>query len=124
MSVAVLVSGALFRAPERKTSQAGKSYVRATLKVQSTTDNGSDFWSLMVFSETTGTALLELADGDRVAVQGTLKVGIYNNKVQRTCFVDQVLPLRAKKKRQAKLETAADTTAGTSEPPFDDAIPF
>ena len=32
MSVAVLVSGTIFREPQQRTSQAGKSYVTTTVK--------------------------------------------------------------------------------------------
>jgi hypothetical protein len=50
MSAFALVSGALFRAPEQKTSKAGKPYVLATVKVAA--DNSVDFWTIMGFGET------------------------------------------------------------------------
>lgn len=123
MTVAALISGVLYRAPGRRTSQSGKAFVRATIKVQSSTDSGSDFWSVLAFGDTSSAALLELQDGDRLAVQGALKLEIYNGKISRTLFADQVLPLRAKKKRKDKPEPAT-ATRESSTAPFDDALPF
>lgn len=119
MSVSVLVSGALFRQPEQRTSQNGKAYVRATLK---TSGAESEFWSLMSFSSTASSALLELQDGDRLAAQGSLKVELYQGKISRTIFVDQVMALRAKKKRRDDKPPDAKTAEPES-PPFDDSIP-
>jgi hypothetical protein len=40
MTVHMLVSGSLFRAPEQRTSQAGKSYVVATIKAAAAETQG------------------------------------------------------------------------------------
>jgi single-stranded DNA-binding protein len=121
MTASILVSGALFRAPERKTSSNGKSFIRATLKTQSSTDaNGADFWSLLCFSETAGAELIELTDGDRLAVVGALKLELYQGRISRTIFVDRVLALR--KQRKAKPDTIKP--ASNSEPDFNDPIGF
>jgi single-stranded DNA-binding protein len=124
MSASVLIKGPLFRAPESKTSSGGKSYVRAAIKVQSATDNGVDWWSVMALGETARAALADLQDGDHLAVQGAMKLEIYNGKVQRTVFADQVLPLRTRKPRKDKPVATNNTTGTSKQPPFDDPINF
>jgi hypothetical protein len=126
MSASVLVRGALFRAPEGRTSSGGRPLVRATIKAQSATDNNAvDYWNLLVFSESTREQLMELRDGDHhLAVQGPLKLEIFNGKLQRTVFVDQVLALRTKKKRKEKPEPSRPDPKATMETDLDDPIPF
>src|SRR5258705_7049123 len=92
MSVAVLISGSLFKVPEQKTSQAGRRFVSATLKVGG--ESGSDFWSVLAFGDTAGAELMLLGLNERVAVQGSLKLELYNGKISRSVFVDHVMPLR------------------------------
>jgi single-stranded DNA-binding protein len=97
MSAFALVSGALFRAPELKSSKAGKSYVLATVKV--TADNNVDFWTIMGFSETVQTELLRLGEGDKLSAQGSFKVEPYTardgqTRINRTLFADHILALR------------------------------
>ena len=55
----ILVSGELFRNPERKTSQSGKTYVKATIKMLGA-DNSAEFWNIMCFSESVADELMEL----------------------------------------------------------------
>jgi len=133
MNVAVLISGSLFRAPEERTSQAGRCFVSATLKVGGENCD-AEFWSLMVFSESAQAELLRLGIGDALSAQGKLKLELYNGKISRTCFVDSVLPLRAppkerKPKTPAPGSKAADQLVKRSlllDAPalFDDDIPF
>lgn len=118
----VLVSGELFRDPERKTSQGGKTYVRCTIKTQGA-DNAAEFWSVMSFSETASAELLELHAGERLAVQGQLKLDLYQGKISRTVFASAVLTLRQKKKPKEKPTEQPKGTA-IERPPFDDSIPF
>jgi single-stranded DNA-binding protein len=128
MSCSVLIKGSLFRDPESKTSSSGNAFVKATIKVAGGTDGKSDFWSVMCFSETAKAALLDLRDGDHCAIQGALKVEIYNNKISRSVFADQVLALRVKKKRAEKsaldAKPSAVKSAKTESLPFNDDIPF
>jgi single-stranded DNA-binding protein len=98
MSVAVLISGSLFKLPEQRTSQAGRRFVSATLKVGGESGN-AEFWSVLAFGDTAGTDLMLLGLNERVAVQGSLKVELYTandgkTKISRTCFADHVMALR------------------------------
>lgn len=70
MSVAVLVSGTLFKEPTQRTSQAGKSYVVTTIKATTIDNSSSDFWSVLAFGDTAGAELMRLAVGERVTIQG------------------------------------------------------
>jgi single-stranded DNA-binding protein len=133
MSVAILVSGSLFKAPELKTSKSGKTYATASIRTASA-DNitTADFWNLLVFSETASTELMRLSEGEKLAAQGSLKLEIYNGKISRTVFVDAILPLRRERKPKAASASAASAKkpAPTSQeqastnPDFDDPIPF
>lgn len=95
MSVAVLITGTLFKEPQQRTSQAGKRYVTASIRTASADNTAADFWNLLVFSTSVQEELLRLSEGDKLAVQGSLKLEIYNGKISRSVFVDAILPLRA-----------------------------
>lgn len=146
MSAAVLISGTIFRAPERRVSKAGKPFVSATVKVRD--GDGFQFWRLIAFSESIGDELLRLCDGDSVSVQGALRAEPYEKDGQTrigfTLIASQVLVLRgAKKKAQApdRSSKAADRRedrtpepskrhamdrygGGCADPALDDEIPF
>lgn len=139
MSTSVLVTGSLFRSPEQKTSSSGKRYVKATLRAATGDNSPSEFWDLLCFSEAAGAELMRLGDGDRLAAQGSLKIDLYQpeNKaprIQRTVFVDNVLPLRPKPKEK-KPKATTPAPAERTPPPqptsiipaadgLDDDIPF
>lgn len=131
MSVFVLVSGALFKNPELKTSKSGKTYATASIRTASADNSTADFWNLMIFSTSVQEELLRLSEGDKLAAQGSLKLEIYNGKISRTVFVDHILPLhqppKERKPKAAKAPTAQETTTTTTtaaSPTFDDEIPF
>jgi len=133
MSVHVLITGTLFRTPEQKTSASGKAYVRATLKVQAGNNGEADFWSVLSFSETASAELLRLSDGDRVSLQGSMKLDVYTKgaepKISRTVFADHVLALRSapKPRKQKAAAPKPPATGATNIVPdcdLDDSIPF
>ena len=133
MSVAVLVSGTIFREAQQRTSQSGKRYVTTTLKAAAADNASSDFWSILCFSETAGAELLRLTLNERVTIQGSLKLEIFEKdghaRISRTIFADHVMALRAppkerKPKAAAKAEPAAQESTSTGAAPFDDGIPF
>ena len=124
MSAFVLITGALSRAPELKTSKSGKAYVTATIKVAA--DNAAEFWSVLVFSESTQAELLRLVEGDKVSVQGALKVEPYTardgqTRINRTVFADHVLALRQPPRER---KPRADNSTQTVDPSLNDSIPF
>jgi len=134
MSVAILISGSIFREPQQRTSQSGKRYVTTTIKAAAADNTTSDFWSVLAFGDTASAELLRLAVGERVAIQGGLKLEVYTandgqTKVSRTIFVDHVLAVRQppkERKPKAKATASHDqpTTSTATDPDLDDSIPF
>ncbi len=140
MTVAVLISGSLFRAPEQRTSQASRRFVSATIKVGGE-NRDAEFWSALAFGTTAGEELMRLAVGERLAVQGGLKIETYvandgTTKISRTIFCDHVMALRQPPKERKPKATREPATAGppssdvegpTERAPssfYDDDIPF
>ena len=132
MTVAILISGSIFKEPTQRTSQAGRRFVVTTLKAAA--DNStSDFWSVLCFSESAGAELMRLGINERVTIQGSLKLELYEKngdaKIGRTIFADHVMALRQppkeRKPKAAKAPTSQETTTTTAtDPDLDDSIPF
>jgi single-stranded DNA-binding protein len=131
MSAYALVAGSLFRAPEQRTSKAGKCFVSATVKTRD--GESTTFWKIVSFSETVQADLLRLDDGEALSVQGSLKVEIYtpaagDAKVSLTIFADNVSTLRRPRKPSStKLKPSTpsrSSSAPTTAPAFDDDLPF
>jgi single-stranded DNA-binding protein len=125
MTVFALVSGSLFRAPEKKTSKSGKDYVTATIRAKD--GDASQFWRVTAFSESAQAELMRLVDGDAVSVQGPLKVETYEKdgatKLSLSVVADRVLALRQPPKaRKAPKDRGAPYRGGAAA--FDDSIPF
>jgi single-stranded DNA-binding protein len=136
MSVAVLISGSIFRQPEQRTSQSGKRYVTTTIKAAAADNSASDFWNALAFGDTAGAELMRLGVNERIAVQGSLKLETYTKdgetKISRTVFVDSVLALRAPPREKRPKKPAAPeglpiepvNIVPAAAPAFDDDIPF
>ncbi len=133
MTIAILIAGSLFRAPEIKTSGGGKAYVRASVRAAAEGE-ASEFWTVLAFGDTARAELMRLHDGDKLSVQGKLKLDLYEkdgqSRIGRTIFADHVLALRAppreRKPKQPQnrptntLPPAEQTRGGD----LDDDIPF
>ncbi|MGD9656203.1 MAG: single-stranded DNA-binding protein [Methylocystis sp.] len=109
MTAHALITGAVFRSPERKISRGGKPYVSATIKCRD--GEGSQFWRVTIFSESAGEEMMRLADGDSVSAQGALRAEIYRPddgepRLSLSLVADHVLALRQPKKSREK---AADS---------------
>jgi hypothetical protein len=109
MTISVMITGSLWREPAQKTSKAGKPFVAATVKVAA--DNETQFWTALAFGETTQADLMRLAEGEKLAVQGALKIEAKIQdgavKIYRTVFVDAVLSLKpAPRERKSKADKA------------------
>lgn len=74
-----LVSGKLYGTATIRTGQSGKTFV--TCKVRAAVDAGESlFVNVISFGTTAGNALLALADGDPVALAGTLTPKAWTDK--------------------------------------------
>jgi single-stranded DNA-binding protein len=128
VSATVLVSGRLWREPERKTSRDGKSYASATIR----DGHGDDaqWWKLLTFSETATEELLSLHDGDGVAASGSFKAEIYDRgggaRISLTIFADRLISARRQKREKAQERKAGPQPIDGVEAqrPFDDEIPL
>jgi single-stranded DNA-binding protein len=128
MSATVLISGKLWRDPERKLTKAGKPYAIATIR-----DGQGDeatWWRLFAFSEASCAELLGLHDGDAVAASGNFKAEVYDGRdgarISLTVLADRVISATRQKRDKARIRqtdrrsTAID--ANDSQRPFDDEV--
>ncbi|ACB96726.1 single-stranded DNA-binding protein [Beijerinckia indica] len=129
MSAVVLVSGTLFRAPERKTSKAGRSYVSTTLREREGTE--ARFWQVTAFSDHVIEEFLRLSEGDAIAVQGQFRAELYDStngpRISLSVVADHVLVLnQPKKKREPKPPDRKNSQpVRYGDPrPFDDDVSF
>jgi single-stranded DNA-binding protein len=103
MTAHVLVSGALFRPLEQRTSKASKPFVTATIRVKDgdpSTGSGqaSQWWKVVAFSESVQAELMRLTDGDAISVQGVFRAEFYDKdgekRLSLSIVADHVLALR------------------------------
>ena len=104
MSATVLISGKLWRDPERKLTKAGKPYVTATIRDGQGDD--ATWWRLFAFWEAGCAELLGLHDGDGVAASGTFKAELYDGRdgvrISLTVLADRVISARRQKHEKDK----------------------
>jgi single-stranded DNA-binding protein len=126
MSAFAIVTGSLFRAPEQRTSKAGKPFVTATIRAKD--GETTLWWKVVAFSDSTQAELMRLVDGDGVSVQGSFKAEMYTPeggepKLSLSIIADRALALRQPpKERKAPKEPEASYRGGAAA--FDDSIPF
>jgi single-stranded DNA-binding protein len=116
-----LVNGQLFRAPEQKTSKAGKPFVTATIRAKD--GEALQWWKVAAFSESAQAEIMRLSEGDVVSVQGSLKAELYTPeggepRVSLSIVADKALALR-QPVRERKAPASGPGAAA-----FDDSIPF
>jgi hypothetical protein len=75
MTAFAIVTGSLFRAPEQRTSKAGKPFVTATIRAKD--GEASQWWRVTAFSDTAQAELMRLGDGDSCCVQGAFKAELF-----------------------------------------------
>jgi single-stranded DNA-binding protein len=110
-----LISGTIFRAPERKVSRAGKPFATATVKCRD--GDAFVFWRLTVFSESCQEELLRLTEGDAVACQGAMRAELYTPeggqpRVSLSLVADAILPAKGRTKRKDNPESDRQVRAG------------
>jgi hypothetical protein len=138
MSAFVLITGALFRAPEQKVAKSGNPYVISTIKAKD--GDGFQFWRVTAFSESAQAELLRLSEGDAISAQGALQASVYTPpgkepRVNLSVVANAILPLkpppRERKPKAAPPATAVAPDrsplarhAGDGVDEFGDDIPF
>lgn len=130
MSMHILLTGTLHKDPTQRTSQNGKTFVTANLRIEQ--EGGTVWASVICFDDQAKADLLRLQAGDAVAIQGKLKVSTYERSGEHRPSLDVVanaaLPAKPKP-RPAKSKQQGDTGGhkalyGGQDIPFDDDIAF
>jgi single-stranded DNA-binding protein len=123
MSTSVMLAGALGKTPQQRMSKAGKPYMSTSIRVT----EGSEvvWWNLLIFAEAAQIEILRLDAGEKLAVQGVMRLEIYQKdgepKISRTVIVDHVVTLRQPPKTRAP---KTDRQAPTLAPELDDDLPW
>jgi single-stranded DNA-binding protein len=124
MSLRGIVSGALFRAPQSKISKTGKVY--AIAKIREGTGDAARWFNCIAFAESAVEELLQLSDGDPIAIAGEIDAELYKpegGEVRLAWKITVDAVLSARKKPREKQERK---TLPSAPPPsdFNDSIPF
>jgi hypothetical protein len=97
-----IVSGVIFKAPQTKTSKAGKPYAIATIREG--TGERVRWWKAFVFNEFAIEEILRLGDGDPIAVSGEFDCELWTpegggeSRLSWKITADAVLSARTKPK--------------------------
>ena len=125
-----LVAGKVWKTPEERRSNAGKTFVTANVRAADG-EGESLFVNVVAFNDSAKAALLALEDGDSVSLAGTLKIGTYEArdgsvKPSISMVASKVLTAyHVARKRKAVSEALASESRSAREPAFaDDDMAF
>ena len=103
----VVLIGRLTKDPELKYSQAGKAYCRFTVAVnRDFNKEEADFINCLAFGKTAETIAEWLGKGRRIALQGRIKTGSYQNSNGDTIYTTEVVADRFEFVDSARSETS------------------
>jgi hypothetical protein len=139
MSARGLVSGVVYRPPVQKMSKSGRPY--AFLTIRSGAGDAARWWRCFVFSEAAIADVMQLSDGESIAVTGEFDAEIYapagaEARISWKITADAVLSAKRLKPKEAKPKAdkpprraSPEKAAGAAVPllekeAIDDAIPF
>jgi single-stranded DNA-binding protein len=110
-----LVSGAMHGTAQACVATSGRPYFRCTVRVP-VADGAALFVRVTAFSSTVGETLLALADGDSVALTGSLKPGAWVDRdgtarPNLDVVATQVLTVYSMRKRRAAVAAAGQAAA-------------
>lgn len=123
-----LIQGKLIKAPESRTTKAGKPMASARLRVATADPAASVLCGVVAFEPEAVAALLALGEGDAVSVAGPLKVGTWTDKEGNArpsldLVADRVLSVYAIRKQRAAAGGGAQhhgAAAAHGQPPSHD----
>lgn len=75
-----LVGGRLYGAPQRRPGKAETTFVTAKLRATAGDNESTVLVNVIVFDEAAAAALLELNDGDAVALSGSITPKVWTDK--------------------------------------------
>jgi hypothetical protein len=102
MTASALISGRIYRDPERKVSKAGKPFVVA--KLREGAGDAAVWWSIIAFADEVREDLLGLKDGDAAAVNGPFTVTTFERhgeiRLSHSIVAERLITARHSKKGQ------------------------
>ena len=109
MTARAIVSGVIFKAPQTKTTKAGKPYAIATIREG--TGERVRWWKAVVFNEFAIEEILRLGDDGPIAVSGEFDCELYappggESRLSWKITADAVLSAKAKPKQRTGREVA------------------
>jgi hypothetical protein len=112
MSTRGIVSGALHKAAEERTSKAGKKF--ATFTIRESLNGATRYWQAIAFSESAIEVLKEISVGEPIAVAGEITAEIYapagpESRISWRITVDGILSARKVKPEGATRKPQAAT---------------
>ena len=121
----VTLMGRLTRDPELKYSQAGKAYCRFSLAVQREFNREeADFINCLAFGKTAETIAEWLGKGRRIALQGRIQTGNYENKNGDKVNTFEVVADRFEFVDSARSETSKNQSYSNNDDVLDDNDDF
>lgn len=122
----VVLIGRLTRDPELKYSQSGTAFCRFTVAVnREFNKDESDFINCLAFNKTAETIAEWLGKGRRIALQGRIQTGSYENKNGDTVYTTEVVVDRFEFIDSSKTETSKKQTYNRKDDVSeDDDFPF
>jgi hypothetical protein len=124
MTARALISGRIWRDPERKVSSAGKPFVSASVRVGN--GDAAVWWKVLAFNEAAIEELLALRDGDAISASGEFRAEIFDGRdgprVGFTLFADRVISAKRPKRERPQESKAEPATATQAAQPFDDGV--
>ncbi len=127
MSARAIVDGVLFKAPQTKTSKAGKPYAAATIREG--TGERVRWWKCYFFSESAIEEILRLGAGDPIAVAGAFDCELYTPpggqpQLSWKITADAVLSARPKPKKAKPQDSRQPFETKHWDGGPNDAVPF
>nr|DAS18408.1 MAG TPA: Single strand binding protein [Caudoviricetes sp.] len=121
----VILMGRLTRDPELKYSQAGKAYCRFTVAINREFNREeADFINCLAFGKTAETIAEWLGKGRRIALQGRIQTGSYQNSNGDTVYTTEVVADRFEFVDSARSETSKNQSYSNNDDVLDDNDDF
>lgn len=121
----VVLIGRLTKDPELKYSQAGKAYCRFTVAINREFNREeADFINCLAFGKTAETIAEWLGKGRRIALQGRIQTGSYQNSNGDTIYTTEVVADRFEFVDSARSETSKKSYSNNDELLDEEPFPF
>ena len=121
----VILMGRLTRDPELKYSQSGKAYCRFTVAVnRDFNKDEADFINCVAWGKTAETIAEWLGKGQRIALQGRIQTGNYENKNGDKVNTFEVVADRFEFVDSARSETSKNQSYSNNDDVLDDNDDF